>query len=279
MSDLISIITPTFNRAYILGTAIESVLAQTYKDWELVVIDDGSTDDTKAVVTGFHDARIRYVYQENAGQWVARNNGLDLAKGRWHTFLDSDNEFLPACIERCLAFVTANPHIVAVFPKANRVLQLLEQGVVVRSIAQPDDFPQTKDVVRELFMRDFHFDVNAFFLSASIRDEGIRPDPHTIEMVDWDYAMDIAEAHPDGIVYLPEVLYNYYQRYGGDGMVSNTPYKIWALAFEQIYQKHKNSPHMKGQTWYPAKVEKWKKRAADYEKGLVPPPHLYPFQE
>ncbi len=89
-----SIILPTYNRACLLPKAIESVLQQTFGDWELIIVDDGSTDDTKAVVEKFQDERIRYIYQENQERSAARNNGINQAKGSYICFLDSDDYFL-----------------------------------------------------------------------------------------------------------------------------------------------------------------------------------------
>src|SRR3989344_2535378 len=80
---LVSIIIPTYNRAYILGTAIKSVLAQTYLNWELIIMDDGSTDNTREAVEAFKDPRIKYYFQENQKQVIARNNAVKHARGEW----------------------------------------------------------------------------------------------------------------------------------------------------------------------------------------------------
>lgn len=92
-----SVIIPTFNRAGSIVEAIESVLSQTYKDFELIIIDDGSTDNTKELVTKVSekDTRIIYVYQENAERSAARNHGIELSKGQYICFLDSDDIYLP----------------------------------------------------------------------------------------------------------------------------------------------------------------------------------------
>ncbi|HRO07499.1 MAG TPA: glycosyltransferase family 2 protein [Saprospiraceae bacterium] len=90
-----SIIIPTFNRAHILHLPVESILAQSFTDWELIIVDDGSTDDTKAIVETYQDNRIRYVYQENQERSAARNHGIRLAKGDWICFQDSDDAYLP----------------------------------------------------------------------------------------------------------------------------------------------------------------------------------------
>lgn len=96
-----SIILPTYNRADFLSKAIESVRYQTYKDWELIIVDDGSTDDTKHIVQEFikHDKRIKYIYQANAERSAARNKGIEDAKGEFICFLDSDDCYYPTHLQ------------------------------------------------------------------------------------------------------------------------------------------------------------------------------------
>ncbi|MFN8339053.1 MAG: glycosyltransferase family 2 protein [Saprospiraceae bacterium] len=90
-----SIIIPTYNRAHTIRRPINSILAQTFTDWELIIVDDGSTDDTQEIVESYKDPRIRYVWQENQERSAARNHGISLAKGAWICFQDSDDEYLP----------------------------------------------------------------------------------------------------------------------------------------------------------------------------------------
>ena len=92
----VTAVLPTYNRAHLLPRALDSALAQTYEDFELLVIDDGSSDDTGAVVRGYRDSRVRYLRQRrNAGVSSARNRGLREARGDLVAFLDSDDEWLP----------------------------------------------------------------------------------------------------------------------------------------------------------------------------------------
>ena len=92
-----SVITPTYNRAGLIARAIKSVLEQTYRCFELIVVDDASTDKTEHLVNSFHDPRIQYVrHKENMGAAAARNTGLALSQGDYVAFLDSDDEWLPA---------------------------------------------------------------------------------------------------------------------------------------------------------------------------------------
>ena len=107
--SLVSIITPSYNTAQFIGDTIRSVLAQTYRNWELIIVDDGSQDETDAAVAEFtaSDSRIRYFKNErNSGAAYSRNRALREAKGRWIAFLDSDDLWSPEKLERQIRFMT-----------------------------------------------------------------------------------------------------------------------------------------------------------------------------
>lgn len=107
---VISVITPTYNRADFLPAAISSVLAQTYEDFELIVVDDGSSDDTRSVIKPFlEDKRVKYFYQENQGQSFARNYALAQSSGEFIAFLDSDDVWYPDKLEKQLRVFSAHP--------------------------------------------------------------------------------------------------------------------------------------------------------------------------
>jgi glycosyltransferase involved in cell wall biosynthesis len=105
---LVSVIMPTFNRADTIRRAIRSVQAQTFTDWELIVVDDGSTDNTVAMIEGC-DPRLKLIRQENQGTAGARNAGLSASAGSYIAFLDSDDEWLPHHLELCVSFLEAFP--------------------------------------------------------------------------------------------------------------------------------------------------------------------------
>jgi glycosyltransferase involved in cell wall biosynthesis len=105
----ISIILPTYNRADTIIRAIRSAQAQTVTDWELIVIDDGSTDNTAQVLAEVAESRMVVIRQPNGGMTVARNTGILAAQGEYLAFLDSDDEFLPLHLELCMAFLDTFP--------------------------------------------------------------------------------------------------------------------------------------------------------------------------
>lgn len=108
-NSLVSIISPTYNCGRFIAKTIESVLAQTYQNWELLIVDDCSTDNTKEVVARYADPRIKYhCLEHNSGAAVARNTALKMAKGRWIAFLDSDDLWLPEKLEKQIRFMTDN---------------------------------------------------------------------------------------------------------------------------------------------------------------------------
>jgi glycosyltransferase involved in cell wall biosynthesis len=115
----VSVIIPTYNRASLLGTAIESVLGQTFRDLELVVVDDGSSDGTELVVRRYQetDARVRFVRQENRGISAAMNAGIRASRGQCIARVDSDDQWLPELLATEVAILDARPEIGMVYSK------------------------------------------------------------------------------------------------------------------------------------------------------------------
>ncbi len=110
----VSVIIPTHNCALYLPNALRSVLAQTFSDYEIIVVDDGSTDNTREVVERFieqHPLRIRYIYQERQERSAARNRGIRAAAGEYIAFLDADDEWLPHKLSRQVPALDASPEI------------------------------------------------------------------------------------------------------------------------------------------------------------------------
>ena len=105
MTPLVSIVMPCYNNGHTLARTIESIQAQTQKNWELIAVDDGSKDDTLAVLNQLaqEESRMRVIHQENGGVSAARNCGMDAAKGRWIFFIDADDHLLCHALDHLLA--------------------------------------------------------------------------------------------------------------------------------------------------------------------------------
>jgi glycosyltransferase involved in cell wall biosynthesis len=140
-----SIIIPSYNRAEFLPRAIHSVLEQSYPNWELWIIDDGSTDNTKEVVTAFTDERINYVYQTNAERSAARNNGIERATGDFICFMDSDEYIDKNRLELLLENISKYNHRTAVyytdicFEDADTLKKYIKKG---KSFTFPIDYDE-----------------------------------------------------------------------------------------------------------------------------------------
>lgn len=135
----VSVIIPTHNRAILVDRAINSVLAQTYRDFELIIVDDGSTDNTEKVVKSFKDTRIRFFrHEHNEGAPAARNTGIKMARGEYVTFLDSDDEYAPEKLQEQVSLFKTNSDA--------------KLGVVVTGLMRINDFPKNSGVKTEILL-------------------------------------------------------------------------------------------------------------------------------
>ncbi|MFN0313864.1 MAG: glycosyltransferase family 2 protein [Burkholderiales bacterium] len=131
----VSIILPTYNRAKFLPAAFAAIQGQQWTDWELIVIDDGSTDETQELVpelTRGWQQPLRYIYQENQGAYGARNTGLDHARGNYIAFYDSDDIWLPHHLKDCAAALEANADLDWVYG-ACQIVEQATGGVLAHS--------------------------------------------------------------------------------------------------------------------------------------------------
>lgn len=119
---LVSVIIPTYNMSQYVPLAIRSVLEQTYQDLEVIVIDDGSTDDTQEAIQEFSsDSRFRYESQENGGPAKARNKGIRLARGQWIAFNDADDVWYPQKLQKQVALFGSRPDLGVVVSDCDRI--------------------------------------------------------------------------------------------------------------------------------------------------------------
>ncbi|MCK5177967.1 MAG: glycosyltransferase family 2 protein, partial [Candidatus Omnitrophica bacterium] len=115
MNSCVSVIMPVYNTKTYLGTALDSVLKQSWVDFEIIIVDDGSTDNTKKLANDFNDERIRYVrHEQNKGEAASRNTGIKLAKGDYIASQDSDDEWLPGKLARQVEVFENSPPEVGV---------------------------------------------------------------------------------------------------------------------------------------------------------------------
>ena len=116
----VSVIIPVFNKAQFLVCCIESVLSQTYKDFELILIDDGSTDESLSICQKYAEfnSSVKVYHQENAGASAARNYGIDIAQGKWCSFIDADDLWDEKKLERTLEYMKANSKVKYLYPLA-----------------------------------------------------------------------------------------------------------------------------------------------------------------
>ena len=107
--ELVSIIMPSYNSAAFIKKTIQSVINQTYENWELIIVDDCSTDNTELVITEINDPRIKFFKNEkNSGAAVSRNKAIREASGKWIAFLDSDDLWLPQKLDKQISFMKKN---------------------------------------------------------------------------------------------------------------------------------------------------------------------------
>jgi glycosyltransferase involved in cell wall biosynthesis len=167
----VSVVIPTYNHAHYLPYAVQSVLRQTYADWEAIVVDDGSTDDTADVVARFTDPRIRYIYQENQGLPAARNTGIRAAQSDYLAFLDADDEWEPGFLRRCIGVLSADSTLTGVYtrnyfidehgqPLPRLGGQVVPPTAFRSRILQSGLFPAHAALVRADVIREIgHFDI------------------------------------------------------------------------------------------------------------------------
>lgn len=199
MKPIVSVVIPTYNRYGVLANSIESVLAQTYKDFELIVVDDGSTDDTSDLMKKYLvDERVRYIQLEkNAGVSNARNVGVENARGEWIAFQDSDDCWRPDKLRIQMEYIAQHPNCGMVYsafgyhmpdeeeirkiPNGNHSGDLMSNLLICNRIGAP-----TIVVKKELFISLGGFDLSYPALE------------------DWDFAIKAAATSEIG--YVDEIL-------------------------------------------------------------------------
>jgi len=199
MMPTVSVIIPTYNRAHMLREAIQSVLDQTYQDWELIVVDDGSTDGTpEAVKPYLADSRIHFLKRENSGLGSARNFGIRIAKGKYLAFLDDDDLFLPHKLEKQVAWLEAHQEVGLLYS----YIQIVDGNDGKMSNPRTSPLKPGRSFI-ELFQKNF-----IQVATVLIRRECFERLGYFDELIDGseDYFMWLRIAERFPIDYLPETL-------------------------------------------------------------------------
>jgi glycosyltransferase involved in cell wall biosynthesis len=164
----VSVIIPTYNRAHLISETIKSVLDQTFQDFEIVVIDDGSTDNTREVVDSFQDPRIRYIYQDNQGAVVARNNAILASKGEYISYLDSDDALMENALEKHVEVLDRHPEVAFSY---GQVYNVDENGRIINLYKPPYKHSyvrEGKEEIRDLIFGNY---ISAETIRRSCLDE------------------------------------------------------------------------------------------------------------
>lgn len=158
---LVSIIIPTYNRAHIIGRAINSVRNQTYQKFEIIIVDDHSTDNTEKIIRKIKDPRIHFIRQnKNYGPAVARNVGIKAAKGDFIAFLDSDDEWMPSKLEEEMKILlNARSHIAFV---SSNSLRLIGNIKILARVKKNRKFPIGNSLISTLFRRNVFNEIGFF---------------------------------------------------------------------------------------------------------------------
>jgi len=207
----VSVIIPTYNRTHYVCEAIDSVLSQTFKDLEVIVVDDGSTDDARQVLENY-SSRIYYIYQENRGRSEARNKGIKAAKGEYIAFLDDDDIWLPYKLERQVQFLDAHPDIGLV----NTFTEVVDEHGHILGQETKQHLQLYKKAIHIGYTYEGMSKLCVMFISSVVlRKECVDTigvfDSHAEALEDWDLYLRLALKYRIGIIPEPLIMYRQHQ--------------------------------------------------------------------
>ncbi len=190
--DLVSIMMPVYNAEQYIGESIESALAQTYANWELIVVNDGSTDQTPQILAGYTDTRIKVFHQANGGEAAARNTALDHLRGKYLAFLDADDVFLPEHLETAVDYFTAHPDSDGLYTDGYYIDQ---NGKHLKPLSARRRGPFEGDIFEQVMRSSdvFGAPVCVFLSCQSIAQRQLRFDPEIVIGPDWDFLTQYVE--------------------------------------------------------------------------------------
>ena len=248
---------PTYNRAFVLWKAILSIQTQTHPNWELIVVNDRSTDDTDKLMREFrNDPRIKYVVNKYSHSPAGgRKFGYELASGDFISYLDSDNTALPNWLEVTLELFRNDSKAVFVYPSRNFRLLHLKKGVFQTYVEETGY--SVAPSIDTLWMHTFEGDPNGMVHRASAMKLIQGWDETFTLFEDYDYSLQLAQQYPDGMRYLKQTLINYTRLYGEKGICNDATYKQIVESLTQLDNKYKEDKNWKKYTWYKEQIEKY----------------------
>ncbi|MCD6048113.1 MAG: glycosyl transferase family 2 [Gammaproteobacteria bacterium] len=198
---LITVLLPVFNGQRFLRQAVNSILNQNFKQFELLIINDGSTDDTENIIRSFHDERIRYISRENKGLIATLNEGIDLARGKYIARMDADDIAVRARLEKQFAFMEKHQNYAACFA---RIKVFFYSPVFSIKLNGPEHY---EDICLEMFIRNPLAHPTAFLRSCMIKGKMYYDPKFSNAAEDYELFIRISQSHP--VYCLPEYLLFY----------------------------------------------------------------------
>lgn len=189
-NSFISVIVPTYNRADLISETIESILNQTYKNFELIIVDDGSTDNTEEVIRKFKDSRIKYIKTDNwGGPARPRNTGIKKAKGEYIAFCDDDDIWLPEKLEKQIRVFQISNETAMLYTR----FKTIEGDVISNRIFPENGKYKSGNIFKSLYLRSF-IACSSVVVKRSVLDQvGLfNTDPNLIAIEDTDLWLRIA---------------------------------------------------------------------------------------
>jgi len=248
---------PTYNRAYILWKAILSIQNQTYSNWELIVVDDRSVDDTEKLMREFSsDKRITYVKNEFTHSPAgARKYGYQLTKGDYVAYLDSDNTSYSTWLERSLEKFSSDKNIKFLYPALNFRLLHLVNGEFKAYKEEGSIYPYP--TIKDLWDHKFEGDPNGLIHIAKAKQLISGWDESLTLYEDFDYSLQLAKLYPNGFYYLPLVLINYTRLYGEIGICNDATYKSIVTNLRRLDVKYQNYHEWTKRNWHSDLIKKY----------------------
>lgn len=209
---LVSIVMPTYNREYVIGKAIKSVIEQVYQNWELIIVDDGSKDNTRGVVEGFSDPRIKYyVMPQNGGVSKARNQALKMSEGEYIAYLDTDNDWSENFLLNTIGNLVENPNFMSAY-----TAQYLFKGQDRPYAIRFGLFNRT------LLENRNYIDMNAFVHKRDLYKQNGGFNESLRRLVDWDLVLRYTANNKP--LAIKNILSNYYYNDGEETITVSESY-------------------------------------------------------